>query len=203
MDKKLISKIFAEIKKTPTSVTAYEDMFALCRNIEPEDFTLAHSTNEELRKKITAAIKRRVNVEDFFALYKKSLLFDAPHFFDSYLLYLEINRKPNERFYQPRRKVLKSVVDALQDLTDNELDELFISMPPRVGKTTILMFFVTWLIGRNSEASNLYSAYSDTITKAFYNGVLEIINDPVTYLCDATKEMRNQVVNIAREVFGK
>lgn len=42
MDKKLISKIFAEIKKTPTSVTAYEDMFALCRNIEPEDFTLAH-----------------------------------------------------------------------------------------------------------------------------------------------------------------
>lgn len=55
-------------------------------------------------------------------------------------------------------------------------------MPPRVGKTTILMFFVTWLIGRKSEASNLYSAYSDTITKAFYNGVLEIINDPVTYL---------------------
>lgn len=30
--------------------------------------------------------------------------------------------------------------------------------------------------------SNLYSAYSDTITKAFYNGVLEIINDPMTYL---------------------
>lgn len=70
MDKKLISKIFAEIKKTPTSVTAYEDMFALCRNIEPEDFTLAHSTNEQLRKELTAAIKRRVNVEDFFALYK-------------------------------------------------------------------------------------------------------------------------------------
>jgi predicted phage terminase large subunit-like protein len=78
--------------------------------------------------------------------------------------------------------VLKRVVDALQELTDDELDELFISMPPRVGKTSILMFFVTWLIGRNSEASNLYSAYSDTITKAFYNGVLEIIQDPATYL---------------------
>lgn len=85
-------------------------------------------------------------------------------------------------FINPRRKVLKRAVDALQKLTDDELDELFISMPPRVGKTTILMFFVTWLIGRNSELSNLYSAYSDTITKAFYNGVLEIINDPVTYL---------------------
>lgn len=182
MEKTLISKIFAKIKKSPTDITAYEDLFSLCRNIEPEDFSLAHSTNEELRKKITAAIKRRKNVEGFFELYKKTLLFDAPYFFDPYLLYLEINRKPEERFYQPRRKVLKQVVDALQELTDNKLDELFISMPPRVGKTTILMFFVTWLIGRNSEMSNLYSAYSDTITKAFYHGVLEIIDDPMTYL---------------------
>lgn len=182
MEKTLISKIFAKIKKTPSDITAYEDLFALCRNIEPEDFALAHSTNEELRKLVTKAIKKRSNVEGFFELYKKTLLFDAPYFFDPYLLYIEINRKPSERFYQPRRKVLKRVVDALQKLTDDELDELFISMPPRVGKTTILMFFVTWLIGRNSENSNLYSAYSDTITKAFYNGVLEIINDPVTYL---------------------
>lgn len=182
MNKLLISKIFQKIKKAPTDITAYEDLFSLCRNIEQEDFALAHSTNEALRKRISIAIKYRKNVEGFFELYKKTLLFDAPHFFDSYLLYLEINRKSEERFYQPRRRVLKRVVDALQKLTNDELDELFISMPPRVGKTTILMFFVTWLIGRKSEASNLYSAYSDTITKAFYNGVLEIINDPVTYL---------------------
>lgn len=182
MNKLLIAKIFQKIKKAPTDITAYEDLFSLCRNIEQEDFALAHSTNEALRKRISIAIKYRKNVEGFFELYKKTLLFDAPHFFDSYLLYLEINRKPEERFYQPRRRVLKRVVDALQKLTNDELDELFISMPPRVGKTTILMFFVTWLIGRKSEASNLYSAYSDTITKAFYNGVLEIINDPVTYL---------------------
>lgn len=182
MNKSLIAKIFSKIKKTPADITAYEDLFSLCRNIEQEDFALAHSTKEEERKKISAAIKCRKNVECFFELYKKTLLFDAPHFFDSYLLYLEINRKPEERFYQPRRRVLKRVVDALQKLANDELDELFTSMPPRVGKTTILMFFVTWLIGRNSEASNLYSAYSDTITKAFYNGVLEIINDPVTYL---------------------
>lgn len=182
MNKLLIAKIFQKIKKAPTDITAYEDLFSLCRNIEQEDFALAHSTNEALRRRISIAIKYRKNVEGFFELYKKTLLFDAPHFFDSYLLYLEINRKPEERFYQPRRRVLKRVVDALQKLTNDELDELFISMPPRVGKTTILMFFVTWLIGRKSEASNLYSAYSDTITKAFYNGVLEIINDPVTYL---------------------
>lgn len=182
MDKLLIAKIFSKIKKAPTDITAYEDLFSLCRNIEQEDFALAHSTNEVLRKRISVAIKYRKNVEGFFELYKKTLLFDAPHFFDSYLLYIEINRKPEERFYQPRRRVLKNVVDALQDLVDDKLDELFLAEPPRVGKTTLLMFFVTWLIGRNSESSNLYSAYSDTITKAFYNGVLETIQDPVTYL---------------------
>ena len=182
MNKLLITKIFQKIKKAPTDITAYEDLFSLCRNIEQEDFALAHSTNEALRKRISIAIKYRKNVEGFFELYKKTLLFDAPHFFDSYLLYIEINRKPEERFYQPRRRVLKNVVDALQDLVDDKLDELFLAEPPRVGKTTLLMFFVTWLIGRNSESSNLYSAYSDTITKAFYNGVLETIQDPVTYL---------------------
>lgn len=179
---KLVKKIFSKIKKTPSEITAYEDLFSLCRNIEQENFALAHLTNEELRKKISAAIKCRKNVEGFFELYKKTLLFDAPYFFDSYLLYLEINRKPEERFYQPRRKILKNVVDAMQELADDKLDELFLSEPPRIGKTSMLMFFVTWLIGRNSEMSNLYSAYSDTITKAFYNGVLETIQDPVTYL---------------------
>ncbi len=99
MEKNLISKIFAKIKKTPADITAYEDMFSLCRNMESENFKLAHETNKELRDRVSAAIKNRYDVEGFFNLYKKTLLFDAPYYFDSYLLYLEINRKPNERFY--------------------------------------------------------------------------------------------------------
>ena len=180
-NEKLISKIFFEIQKDPTNVRACEDLFSICRHIEGQEFKLAHDSNKELRVHLAKGMQTGA-VDKLFDLYKRSLLFDAPHDFDSYLLYLEINRKPSERFYQPRRKVLKRVADALQMLADDELDELFISMPPRVGKTSILVFYVTWLIGRNSEASNLYSAYSDTITKAFYNGVLEIINDPLTYL---------------------
>lgn len=179
--KTLISKILAEIKRRPLSYRAYEDLFSALREIETEDFAYAHSTNAVMRAHILTALKTTVEVQKFFDLYKISLLFDAPHFLDSYLLYLEIDRKPQERFYQPRRRVLKQVVDALQALVDDELDELFISMPPRIGKTTLLLFFVTWLLGRDSEKSNLYSAYSDVITKAFYNGILEIINDPATY----------------------
>lgn len=203
--KKLIPKIFQKIKKNPRSFEAYNDLFTICRSMESENHKTAHNTNAELRRYIVKGLKkcRNEDVENFYALYKKSLLFDAPHNFDSYLLYLEINRKPEERFYQPRRKVLKDVADALQALTDDELDELFISMPPRVGKTSILMFYVTWLIGRNSEASNLYSAYSDTITKAFYSGVLEIITDPVTYLwADVFPEANIAQTNAADETIN-
>lgn len=178
----LIDKIFSKIKKEPFCYEAYEDLFSVCRNIEKENFHLAHLTNTRLRNRIVKIMKQRQNVESFFNLYKRSLLFDAPYSLDSFLLYIEIERNPQDRFYQPRRRVLKQVVDALQELIDDELDELFISMPPRVGKTTLLLFTVCFLLGRDSEYSNLYSAYSDLITKAFYNGVLEIINDPVTYL---------------------
>lgn len=182
--KLLIPKIFDDIKRDPVNLQAFRDLFSICRYIEEDNFTHSHMTNKLLRDSLSTGLKicRPTDAPEVYDLYKKSLLFDAPYDVDSYLLYLELDRKPSERFYQPRRKVLKQVADALQELAEDKLDELFLSMPPRVGKTSILMFFVTWLIGRNSEASNLYSAYSDTITKAFYNGVLETINDPVTYL---------------------
>lgn len=119
--------------------------------------------------------------EAAYELVKQTYLWAAPKDFDSYLVYLEWNRKPEERFYLPRRRVIKPFVESLQALADDELDELFLSCPPRVGKTSLLMFYMTWTIGRNSERANLYCAYSDVITSAFYNGVLEVINDPVTY----------------------
>lgn len=105
----------------------------------------------------------------------------APRDFDSYLIALEWFRKPEEQFYLPRRRQLRTIVQGLQDLADDKLDELFLSMPPRAGKTSLLMFYTTWQLGRDSERANLYCAYSDTITNAFYNGVLEILNDPSTY----------------------
>lgn len=119
---------------------------------------------------------------EFHKLYKAALLCATPYDFDSYLLYVELNRPPHERFYLPRRKVMLPVVKAMQELADDKLDELFLSMPPRVGKTTLVSFFVTWIIGKRPESSNLYSAFSDTITQAFYNGILEILTDSTTYL---------------------
>ena len=43
------------------------------------------------------------------------------------------------------------------------------------------MLFITWIMGRDGEASNLYSAFSDIITSAMYTGVLEVMTDSYTY----------------------
>ncbi len=180
----LIDVIFAKIKKEPYNIEPYEDCFSEIRYGEKAKFKKAHELSLKLRKQIAAALRKapkNINIEPFFNLYKRTLLFDAPYSFDAYMLYLEINRKPEQRFYQPRRKVLKPAVEMIQKLVDNELDESFLSMPPRTGKTTLIMFLLTWIIGRNPERSNLYCAFSDTITEAMYNGVLEVIEDPETY----------------------
>ena len=178
----LFDRIKAAIAKNPYDPVAYRDFFELCRAREKDEFDKAHENNAWLRTRITKVIGNSGRVKDFFELYKKTLLFDAKYDFDCYLLYLEIEREPKDRFYQPRRKILRPLVQAMQDLVDDKLDELFLSMPARVGKTSLIMFFMTWILGRDSERSNLYSAYSDTITTAFYNGVLEVIKDQNTYL---------------------
>ena len=120
----LIEKIQAEIKKAPLGYGAYDDLFSVCKEIEPSNFTLAHDTNKWLKRRIGWAIGKADNVSDFFHLYKRSLLFEAVYEFDSYMLYLEINRPPAQRFYQPRRRIMKRLVDAIQQLADDELDEL-------------------------------------------------------------------------------
>lgn len=179
---KVIKNICAVIRSKPLDITAYEDLFTLlCESVKTEPKE-THRLNGWLRDCITRQMPKAKDVEPFFSLYKRSLLLDAPDIFDAFMLYIEINRDPAKRFYQPRRAVLKQVVDALQALSEDELDELFLSMPPRVGKSTLMIFFVAWLMGRDPEHPNLYSSYTDIITKAFYNGVLEVMTDKDTYL---------------------
>lgn len=209
MDIILNNVIRAKIEKEPYSYDAYEDLFSICRNDVAEHKKEALQWSAELRsickkniRKLDGAI-----IPKLIELIERTLLFEAPYVFDSYMLYLEKNRRPNERFYQPRRKKLKIVVDAIQALVDDELDELFVAMPPRVGKTTLIMFALTWIVGRNSELSNLYSAYSDVITTAMYSGVLEVINDAYTYTWHeifpnskiANTNAKDEILNIDRK----
>ena len=102
--------------------------------------------------------------------------------FDSYLIYLEWNRPATKKFYLPRRKVLKTLVQDLQDLADHKITFLGISLPPRVGKSTLCIMFMTWIMGKNPDIANVMSGHSDKLTDGFYREILSILNDDETYL---------------------
>lgn len=114
-------------------------------------------------------------------LYKKTLAFAAPYDFDSFMLWNEIRRPPEEQFWLPRRSKLLGFCHALQDMADGNLDELFLSCPPRIGKSTLVLLFMLWNILRDSEKSNLYCSYTDSVAAVFYTGLLEILQDTATY----------------------
>ena len=108
--------------------------------------------------------------------YYAILKVEAPYLFHSYLLYLEKNREEEEKFYFPKMEKLNrhGLIQAMQDLEDDKLDILSISMPPGTQKTTLEKFFSSWIIGRHPKDYSLFFSHSSDITRMFYDGVLDI-----------------------------
>lgn len=129
-----IRKMFEILRDDPLNSKVCNDLFTLIMDYGKTNPKNAHAYNKVVRRVAVNALKTTREVDRWFEMYKKTLLYDAKDDFDCYMLFLEIDRKPEERFYQPRRKILKQAVDAMQALVDDELDELFISQPPRTGK---------------------------------------------------------------------
>ena len=111
----------------------------------------------------------------------RSYVMSARDYFDDFMTALEYFRAPKDQFWQPRRKHLLAICEALQDLEDDKLDELFLSMPPRVGKTTLIMFFVIWQMCRDMEGTSIYCTYTKDVATKFYDGILEVLTDDMTY----------------------
>lgn len=96
----------------------------------------------------------------------------APNDFHSFLMALEWDRDPKERFYQPRLSILRSVADDLTDMMVYDLyDIMMLSMPPGTGKSTLGLFFLMWVIGRQPDKCNLAIGYSTPMAKSFYDRI--------------------------------
>ena len=56
--------------------------------------------------------------------------------FRAYCIALEWNRPIEKQFFLPRKRILEKhgLVQAMQDMVDDKLDFLFVSLPPRIGK---------------------------------------------------------------------
>lgn len=103
--------------------------------------------------------------------------------FDSYLMYLEKKREPKERFYMPKRKQFQKfdLIGAYQGAIDDLYDIICVSMPPGTGKTTLLKFFNSAVIGWFPNDYNLFYSHSGDITRMYYDGVYQIVSDSDEY----------------------
>lgn len=183
----LIEKIAENLQKDPTNRQIYKDLCSVARELlktdEKSGVKWLKWLAERCEEMVSKTFARDLGMaREFVSLHKQVLLATAPYDFDSYCLYLEFNREPDKKFYQPRRKFLRVLVEDLQDLSEGKIDFLGISLPPRVGKSTLCIFFMTWIMGKRPDVASVMSGHSDKLTDGFYRELLSIMSDNETYL---------------------
>lgn len=168
-------------------------LYSLSCYIQPHDPDRAVREMKTVRNNCADMLRRD---DRYIELYWQSMLFlSRNRDVDSYILYLERYRDPEEAYYLPRRKQLINlgIIEALQRLVDDKLDILSLSMPPGTGKTTLAEMFLSGWIGWDPDACNLFSSHSGHVTRMVYDVICNIIGADLK---------RGQVAEYAwREIF--
>ncbi len=145
-------------------------------------FEDAHKWSEEIIKLINKDELRKINdveeVKKIVSILRDAYTYHARDNFESFLIAMDWNREPSERFYEPRQKVLHPVVVEMQKLAKGEISTLLVSMPPRAGKTTLGILYILWRAGRKPNKSILSAGYSSSLVNSFYDGCVEFITSP-------------------------
>lgn len=175
------------IERNPTDIQPYSDALAMMNGHIRDGDESYHRHNKAFRVAIANGMKlmadiKSTSVSRMNDLYYKSLLIDANVDFDAYCLYIEKNRNPRKRFYFPRRKVLGPIANDMTELATGDLELLAISLPPGVGKTTLAIFFLTWLAGRQPDLPKLTGSHSNAFIKGVYEECLRIFDPNGEYL---------------------
>lgn len=114
-------------------------------------------------------------------IYWRLLLEETPYIFESFMCYMEKNRTYDKKFYEPRRytkdgrPALKIVANDLQGLMARKFDFYGLSMPSRVGKSTICIFYLAWKALRAPNSHNAMGGHSGTLVKGFYKELLNLL----------------------------
>lgn len=157
------------------------DYFALLLEMEKEDFEEAHKRNKEVRM-LSAKYVKLGGGSRMLDINKRSLFFDAKHEFEAAIRYAEFDRDPKKKFYDPRRKQLKPVVDALQRLEERKIKLLGVMAPPGTGKSTLGIMFHVWTGNRHPELSCLGSSHSNSFLRGMYDEINRMLDPQGEYL---------------------
>lgn len=177
--KNALKRTFVALKQNGLNYDAYEDLFVIVQ------FGLLHDAEHKFEyKKYSDYVKEIAlkevkddadHAEIWRDLYWRMLKLESFYFFESFLLYMERKRPYEKRFYEPRQKTLKTVVDELQKLEDSKTQKcLAISMPARVGKSTSILFFKAWVALRHPESHSAMGTHSGMLADHFYKELLDI-----------------------------
>lgn len=146
MDEKLFAEYKKDFKNYLQRLDRYENQecIFLALSSMKLDFGFEDKTVRDFAMKISkhthewaGHMAAETGKARFDELYWKLMLLEAQSYqVDSGLLYLEKNRIPKERFYEPRRNVFSehNIIGSFQDLIDDEIDIFGLSVPPGCGK---------------------------------------------------------------------
>ena len=104
---------------------------------------------------------------------RESYMLTGKDIFDDFILAMEWDR--TNKFYLPRRRQLKPIVDAMQKLADHDLKILGVAAPPGVGKTGLGNFFMAFNGGRVPDKGMLMGSHSEAILKENYGESLRMV----------------------------
>jgi len=178
-------------------------LMSMSKEILHEDRILSRQVMEKARDiSMNECVKGNVG---FYDAYTDSLKYLAQdHYdFDAYMLFTEQNREAQNRFYLPRRRLIKPlVVDHMQDLMDNKLDLLTVSLPPGTGKTTIEEMFISFVMGHFPNKPNLFSSFSGFMTRMFYDAVDNFIESNEYCWGDVFPDVKMESTNAKEETIN-
>ena len=96
--------------------------------------------------------------------------------FESFIHYIEKKRPWRKRFYQPRKKTLRIVVEDLQQLEDSRTIKFQgISQPSRTGKSTLGILFLCWIAMKRPNSHSAMGGHSGILAKGFYKELLNFM----------------------------
>ena len=178
---RLYEKISKKMMDGTATYRLYEGAFSL---LVEDGSDAVQAESRRFMQRVATAMQGAdgADVGRFYDLYRRVLLYRAPFDFDSFLQYIEWNREPEKKFYLPRRRILRGVVSDMQDLADDKLDLLAISLPPGVGKTTLAIFFLTWFAGREPNKPSLGGSHSNSFLRGVYDECLRVMDPGGEYL---------------------
>ncbi len=113
---------------------------------------------------------------DLIDKYYELLKLESYYNFESFMYYMERKRNWSKRFYYPRRKILKVVVNDLEDLENRKIKFYGLSMPSRVGKSTICIFFLAWVAMRRPNSHSAMGGHSGILAKGFYKELMNLFS---------------------------